>query len=88
MDGSRTSDAADATAVLAAAPIEVVAELGRITLRGEQVMGLAPGTVLTLGGGRGSVSLRVGGEPWAEGEIVDVDGEFGVRVTRVHARGR
>ena len=60
MDGSGTSDAAaDATAVLAAAPIEVVAELGRITLRGDEVMGLAPGTVLTLGGGAG-IGLAAG----------------------------
>jgi flagellar motor switch/type III secretory pathway protein FliN len=29
------------------------------------------------------VSLRVGGEIWAEGEIVDVDGELGVRVIRI-----
>jgi type III secretion protein Q len=76
----------DATAVLAAAPIEVVAELGRITLRGDELLGLAPGAVLSLGGGRGAVALRVGGELYAEGEIVDIDGELGVRVVRVVAR--
>jgi type III secretion system YscQ/HrcQ family protein len=76
----------DVTAVLAAAPIEVVAELGRITLRGDELLGLAPGAVLALPGGRGSVALRVGGELWAEGEIVDVDGELGVRVLRTVAR--
>jgi flagellar motor switch/type III secretory pathway protein FliN len=42
--------------------------------------------VLALPGGRGSVALRVGGELWAEGEIVDVDGELGVRVLRTVAR--
>jgi flagellar motor switch protein FliM len=72
--------------VLAAAPIEVVAELGRITLRGDEILGLAPGAVFSLPGGRGGVSLRVGGELYAEGEIVDVDGELGVRVLRVVAR--
>jgi type III secretion system YscQ/HrcQ family protein len=76
----------DATAVLAAAPIEVVAELGRITLRGDELLGLAPGAVLALPGGRGGVALRVVGELWAEGEIVDVDGELGVRVVRTVAR--
>lgn len=73
-----------ATAALAAAPIEIVAELGRVTLRGEEVLGLAPGVVLapTIDRRR-AVVLRAGGEVWAEGELVDVDGEVGVRVTRL-----
>ena len=41
----------DATTVLGAASIEVVAELGRVTLRGDEVLGLAPGAVLALGNG-------------------------------------
>jgi type III secretion system YscQ/HrcQ family protein len=72
----------DSAAVLAAAPVEVIAELGRLTLRGEEVLALAPGVVIALGGARPSaVSLRVGGEIWAEGELVNVDGELAVRVT-------
>jgi flagellar motor switch/type III secretory pathway protein FliN len=77
--GSKT----DATTVLAAASIEVVAELGRLTLRGDELLGLAPGAVLALGARRTSISLRVGGEVWADGEIVDIDGDLGVRVTRL-----
>jgi flagellar motor switch/type III secretory pathway protein FliN len=76
----------DATTVLAAASIEVVAELGRIMLRGDELLGLAPGAVLAVGAGRTNISLRVGGEIWADGEIVDVDGELGVRVTRIANR--
>ena len=76
----------DATTVLAAASIEVVAELGRIALRGDELLGLAPGAVLALGAQRKGVSLRVGGELWADGEIVDIDGELGVRVTRIANR--
>lgn len=73
-----------ATAALAAAPIEIVAELARITLRGEEVLGLAPGVVLTVSADRSrAVLLRAGGEIWAEGELVNVDGELGVRVTRL-----
>jgi type III secretion system YscQ/HrcQ family protein len=73
-----------ASAVLAAAPIEVVAELARITLRGDEVLGLAPGVVLTVAADRRhAIALRVGGEIWAEGELVDVEGELGVRVTRL-----
>lgn len=76
----------DATTVLGAATIEVVAEIGRISLRGDEVLGLAPGAVLALGRGRSGVSLRVGGEIWADAEIVDIDGELGVRVTRLANR--
>lgn len=76
----------DATAVLAAAPVEVVAELGRVTLRGDEVAGLAPGSVLVFGRA-GAIALRVGDEIWAEGELVDVDGALGVRVTSVSRPG-
>lgn len=73
-----------ASSVLAAAPIEVVAELARVTLRGDEVLGLAPGVVLTVAADRRqAIVLRVGGEIWAEGELVDVDGQLGVRVTRL-----
>jgi type III secretion protein Q len=73
-----------ATAALAAAPIEIVAELARLTLRGEELLGLAPGVVLTMTTDRRrAVVLRAGGEAWAEGELCDVEGELGVRVTRL-----
>jgi flagellar motor switch/type III secretory pathway protein FliN len=84
--GMETSDVTEATVALAAAPIEVVAEVGRVRLRGEEVMGLVPGAVLTLPEGRTRVSLRIAGELLAEGELVNVDGELGVRVTRMAAR--
>jgi type III secretion system YscQ/HrcQ family protein len=73
-----------ATAALAAAPIEVTVELAGLTLRGEELLGLAPGVVLTVAARRDrAVILRAGGEIWAEGELVDVEGELGVRVTRL-----
>lgn len=73
-----------ATAALAAAPIEVTAELARLTLRGEELLALQPGVVLTVPAERQrAVVLRAGGEIWAEGELVDVEGELGVRVTRL-----
>jgi flagellar motor switch/type III secretory pathway protein FliN len=82
MSGSGDSEDGSITAALAAAPIQVVAELGRITLRGEELAGLAPGAVFALGG-RGTLVVTAAGERWAEGEIVDVDGELGIRITRV-----
>lgn len=85
-DMSASDSKTDSTTVLAAASIEVVAELGRIALRGDELLGLAPGAVLALGAQRKGVSLRVGGELWADGEIVDIEGELGVRVTRIANR--
>jgi flagellar motor switch/type III secretory pathway protein FliN len=80
------TNSVDGTTVLGAAAIEVVAELGRLSLRGDELLGLAPGAVLALGARRTGVSLRVGGELWADGEIVDIDGELGVRITRLANR--
>jgi len=65
-----------------AASAEIVVELGRLTMTGDEVVGLVPGAVLTLGRlGATPVALRVGEEIWAEGELVEVDGALGVRVT-------
>jgi type III secretion protein Q len=76
-----------ATAALAAAPIEIVAELAQFTLRGDEVLALAPGVVLQVTvDRRRAILLRAGGEIWAEGELCDVDGELGVRVTRLLRR--
>jgi flagellar motor switch/type III secretory pathway protein FliN len=75
-------DSSDET-LIGSAPIEVVAELGRITLRADEAMALVPGAVLAVGGSRFQVTLRVAGHAWAEGEIVNVEGRLGVRVVRV-----
>jgi flagellar motor switch/type III secretory pathway protein FliN len=78
----------DIAAALADMPVEIVAELGRVSLRGEEVAALAPGAILRLGRlGGAPVSLRVGEQLWAEGELVSVDGELGVRVTATRGRG-
>ncbi|MEA2699835.1 MAG: hypothetical protein QOI66_4106 [Myxococcales bacterium] len=72
----------EATQVLAGAPIEIVAELGRIVVRGDEILSLTRGGVISFAGPRSTaISLRVGDEIWARGELVDVDGELGVRVT-------
>ena len=70
--------------VLAGAPVEVVAELGRVILRGDEILGLERGSVLAFGHRPGArVDLVVGGRTWARGELVNVDGELGVRITEM-----
>jgi type III secretion system YscQ/HrcQ family protein len=88
--GAPMPDAPDPTPVpseeerLAALDIEVVAELGRVTLPGRTLATLAPGAVVELGRPLGGpIDLYAGGRLLARGELVDVDGEVGVRVTEV-----
>jgi flagellar motor switch/type III secretory pathway protein FliN len=70
--------------VLASAPIEVVAEIGRVEIRADELLGLRPGAVLTIGAlGPSSVDLTAGGRLWARGELVNVDGQLGVRLNEL-----
>jgi flagellar motor switch/type III secretory pathway protein FliN len=73
--------------VLASAPIEIVAELGRVALRADEVVALDTGSILTFGAvSPARVDLRVGDQRWATGELVNVEGQLGVRLLSV-ARG-
>ncbi|MCA9668827.1 MAG: type III secretion system cytoplasmic ring protein SctQ [Myxococcales bacterium] len=67
-----------------ALPVELVVELGRLHLRGAQALDLQVGDVLTLPRPlQGGVELRVGGTLVGRGELVDVEGEAGVRVLEI-----
>jgi flagellar motor switch/type III secretory pathway protein FliN len=74
----------EAAQALAAAPVEVIAELGRLTLRGDELVGLIEGGVLSLGARRpAQVQLRVGARLWAVGELVAIDDELAVRIVEI-----
>jgi flagellar motor switch/type III secretory pathway protein FliN len=78
---------AAATALLAEAPVEIVAELARLSVRGDELIGLSRGSVLALGPRRPDVvSLRVGGREWARGELVTIEDQLGVRITELRPR--
>jgi len=73
--------------VLASAPIEIVAEIGRVSLRADEVVALDTGSVLTFGAiSPTRIELRVSDQRWATGELVNVEGQLGVRLLSV-ARG-
>jgi flagellar motor switch protein FliN len=73
--------------VLAAAPVELVAEIGRVHLRVDELMGLVEGAVLELGPRtRDAITLRVGDRLWARGELVTIDDELGVRLIEIFRR--
>jgi type III secretion system YscQ/HrcQ family protein len=65
-------------------PVELVVELGRVELTGAQVLDLDAGDVVALERPlAGRVDLRVSGRLIARGELVNIDGEAGVRLVEV-----
>lgn len=67
---------------LAELPLSVRIELGSVSLTARAWASLAPGDVLVLDTRVGDpVTLRVGDRAVARGELVEVDGEVGVRIT-------
>jgi flagellar motor switch protein FliM len=83
--GDAMSDVADDVSV------ELSCAMGRVTLTAREVLELAPGQVLALDRPLGGpVELIVGRSVIGRGELVDLDGELGVRVVellRADARG-
>ncbi len=69
------------------APIELGVELARFSLSLGELALLGPGDVLSTGRRIGeAVTLRSGDRALAEGELVDIDGETGVRILRMLVR--
>jgi type III secretion system YscQ/HrcQ family protein len=84
-DPAQKSDAGtSADQLLRELPVEVVCELGRVTMSGRELIELRPGAVIPAGRPlSGPVDLTVGGRVVARGELVDVEGEIGVRITQL-----
>jgi len=84
-DPTHKGDAASADQLLRELPVEVVCELGRVTMSGRELLELRPGAVIPAGRPlSGPVDLTVGGRVVARGELVDVEGEIGVRITQLN----
>jgi len=84
---SMSSDASQTATmeVLEQAPVVVRVELGAVEMTAREWAELGPGDVVSLGRRVGDLAiLRVGGVELARGELVQVDGEYGVRIV---ARG-
>ncbi|HZS38074.1 MAG TPA: type III secretion system cytoplasmic ring protein SctQ [Polyangia bacterium] len=80
----KPSEPAGEGALLRELPVEMVCELGRVTMTGRELLELRPGAVIPVGRPlAGPVDLTVGGRVVARGELVDVEGEIGVRVTQL-----
>jgi type III secretion system YscQ/HrcQ family protein len=80
---SETGDAVNES-LLRELPVQITCEIGRVTLSAKEVLELRPGAVLPVGRPlAGPVDLTAGGRVLARGELVDVEGEIGVRITEI-----
>jgi len=76
-----TMDSNATLEVLEDAPLVVRIELGVVEMTAREWAALGPGDVIPLGRKLGDPAvLRVGGVEVARGELVQVDGEYGVRI--------
>jgi flagellar motor switch protein FliN/FliY len=74
--------------LLADIPVEVAVEIGRLRMPLRDLLSLEPGAVLELDRQADApVDVLVNGRLVARGEVVVIDGEFGVRVTDLVDRG-
>jgi flagellar motor switch/type III secretory pathway protein FliN len=75
------SDTTDLIEAIGDVPVVVRVEIGEAVMPAREWAALGPGDVVTVGRRLGdAVVLRVGGVPIARGELVDVDGEIGIRI--------
>ena len=82
--GGHRGSAARDMSLLADIPVQVAVEIGRLTLPLRDLLNLAPGAVLELDRPADApVDILVNGRLVARGEVVVIDGEFGVRVTDI-----
>ncbi len=80
-----SSSGAGADQLLGELPVEMVCELGRVTMSGRELLELRTGAVIPVARPlAGPVDLPVGGRVVARGELVDVEGEMGVRITQMN----
>ena len=82
--GSETAASESQEALLRDLPVELTAEVGRLRMTARELVELSPGAVLPLGRPlAGPVELVVGGKVVAIGELVDIEGELGVRLVQL-----
>ena len=83
---SSSSGGAESAELLNDIPLHVSVELARVPVTAEEVVALRAGQVVALGRPASSaVELSVNGKIVAQGELVEVDGQLGVKITQLVA---
>ena len=71
--------------VLADIPVEATVELGRTRLSLREMLELSEGSIISLDKFFGdTLEIKVGGQTVAQGEVVAVDDNYGIRITKVN----
>jgi flagellar motor switch protein FliM len=83
-EGKYVSEDADRVDLLNDIPLQLAVELGRVQVTAEEVANMATGHIIDLGRAAGDpVELSVNGKIVARGELVEIEGQLGVRVLSV-----
>ncbi|NVJ10514.1 type III secretion system cytoplasmic ring protein SctQ, partial [Myxococcus sp. AM001] len=83
LEGAALDDVSkpDGSDLLGDVPLQIAVELARVPVTAQQVVGLRTGQVLELSRGPGEpVELSVNGKVVARGELVELEGQLGVRI--------
>jgi len=65
-------------------PVELSVEIGRTSMTIRETLDIGPGSIIALNRMTGEpVDLLVNGHKIAQGEVVAIDEEFGLRITHV-----
>jgi flagellar motor switch/type III secretory pathway protein FliN len=79
-----SEEESDLEQVVGETPVLVRLELGALEMSAAEWAALRPGDVLATGRRLDEVvTLRTGGREIARGELVEIEGELGVRITQV-----
>ena len=64
--------------------VEIIAEFGRTEKTNEEILSIARGSIIRLDTiASEPITVLANGKAVGKGEIVDVDGKFGVRITKL-----
>lgn len=84
--GGRSQEPQEDLTILMDVPFVVEAEMGRTHRTVREILKIAQGSVIELDKDSGEpVDLMVNGQVIARGEVVEIDGNYGVRITEIVA---
>jgi flagellar motor switch/type III secretory pathway protein FliN len=84
MDTSMSQEESELEQIVGETPVVVRLELGSVEMSAAEWAALRLGDVIASGRRlEEAVSLRTGGREIARGELVEIEGEIGVRITQV-----
>jgi flagellar motor switch protein FliN/FliY len=83
--GSETAGSKINQKVLAYIPVEATVELGKTRLSLREMLELSEGSIISLDKFFGdTLDIKVGGQMVAQGEVIAVDDNYGIRITKVN----